>query len=369
MSTDSPAPTPLPPAPPGRAARAALPDDLAVLKGMVAELVRALQHSQRNEQALAQRLDALLRRRQGAAAADPQQPLLFADLAESEPVAAPPPAGSAEAPKQRGKTNKPHGRRRPPRQLRQEQRRYELTLAERLCPNCGQQRQEIGVDTTQQYDYKPAEVFVVAHQRVKYACPCCQGAVVLAPKPAQPIERGLPGPGLLAQIIADKYQDHLPLHRSAGRFERLGVSLPRSTMCDWMAAAADLLTPLYQLLVQHVLASKVLHSDDTTVPVPDERQSSHRYGRLWDYIGDAAHPGVVFDYTPTHARDGPAAFLKDFRGYLQADAYGGYDGIYAGSNGAIVEAACWAHARNKFRAAQLSDPERALAVQAWVRQL
>jgi transposase len=174
---------------------------------------------------------------------------------------------------------------------------------------------------------------------------------------------------LLAQIIVDKYQDSLPLYRSEARFERLGVTLPRSTMCDWMAAAATLLTPLYVVLVQHVLGSKVLHTDDTTVPVRDETQSTHRYGRLWDYIGDADHPGVVFDYTPTHARDGPAAFLRDFRGYLQADAYGGYDGIYTGSHGTIIEVACWAHARNKFRDAQTTDPERALAAKAWVRKL
>jgi hypothetical protein len=126
---------------------------------------------------------------------------------------------------------------------------------------------------------------------------------------------------------------------------------------------------LYLLLVQHVLQSKVLHTDDTTVPVRDETQSAHRYGRLWDYIGDALHPGVVFDYTATHARDGPAEFLKDFRGYLQADAYGGYDGIYTGSQGAIIEVACWAHARNKFRDAENTDPERALAAKAWVRKL
>ncbi len=370
MSAHGPAPTPGSPASSGKAATAALPDDVAVLKQMVAELLRAVEQSRRNEQAMAQKLDALLRRRQGAAPADPQQPLLFADLAASEPPPEPPlPPGALEPAKQRGKTNKPHGRRRPPRQLRQEQRRHELTLAQRLCPTCGHERHEIGLESTQQYDYKPAEVFVVVHQRVKYACRCCQGEVAIAAKPPQPIERGWPGPGLLAQIIVDKYQDHLPLYRSERRFQRLGVALPRSTMADWMAAAAELLTPLYQLLVGHVLASRVLHTDDTTVPVRDETQSSHRYGRLWDYVGDPTHPGVVFDYTATHARDGPAEFLKGFRGYLQADAYGVYDGIYAGSNGAIIEVACWAHARNKFRDAQLSDPQRAVAVKAWVRKL
>jgi transposase len=244
-----------------------------------------------------------------------------------------------------------------------------LTVAERLCPACGQERHEIGVETTAQYDYKPAEVFVIEHQQVKYACPCCEGKVVLAPKPPQPIEKGLPGPGLLAQILTDKYLDHIPLNRSEQRFSRSGVELPRSTMCDWMAACAELLTPVWELLKRHVLQSKVLHTDDTTVPVRDEKLSKHRYGRLWDYIGDAEHPGVVFDYTTTHARDGPATFLKDFRGFLQADAYGAYDGIYTGSSGAIVEVGCWAHGRNKFGEAENTDPERVLAAKAWVRRL
>jgi hypothetical protein len=140
-------------------------------------------------------------------------------------------------------------------------------------------------------------------------------------------------------------------------------------MCDWMASAAESLMPLWQLLKLWVLQSKVLHTDDTTVPVRDETKNNHRYGRLWDYIGDENHPGIVFDYTITHARDGPAEFLKNFKGFLQADAYGGYDGIYTGSNGAIVEVGCMAHARNKYSEADSTDPERVLAAKAWVRKL
>lgn len=365
MNTDVSAPT----APPSAVDTSKLPDDLAVLKQMIAELIRALRQSRRDQESLQQRLDALLRRAYAPRPSDPQQPLLFAPPEEVSAPPASPASPTEEEPSQRGKKSRPHGRRRPARELRREARRYELTAAERLCTTCGHERHEIGVETTCQYDYKPAEVFVIEHQRVKYACRCCQGEVVIAPKPSQPIDRGLPGPGLLAQIIVDKYQDSLPLYRSEGRFARLGVSLSRSTMCDWMAAAAQLLTPLYLLLAAHVKASKVLHTDDTTVPVRDETQNTHRYGRLWDYIGDANHPGVVFDYTQTHARDGPAAFLKDFRGFLQADAYGAYDGIYAGSNGAIVEVACMAHARNKFKEAEATDLERALAAKAWVRKL
>jgi transposase len=350
---------------------AALPDDPAVLKQMIAELLRALRTERRDRAEVEQRLDALMRRLYGPrpTPGNPDQLLLFPD--DGTPPPAPP---TAATPPDENKTSKrgkskPHGRRRPPAHLRREPKRYELTAAERLCPECGQERQSIGVEITEQYDYKPAEVFVVEHQQVKYTCKCCEGHVVLAPKPPQPIDKGLPGPGLLAQIVTDKYQDHLPLHRTEQRFERLGAPLPRSTMGDWMAACAKLLKPLWQLLKEHVLQSKVLHTDDTTVPVRDERRSDHRYGRLWDYIGDRAHPGVVFDYTMTHARDGPAAFLKNFLGFLQADAYGAYDGIYTGSKGTIIEVGCWAHARNKFADAESTDPERVLAAKAWVRQL
>jgi transposase len=358
--------TALPDASPSVIDPAKLPDDTAVLKQMIAELLAAMRRDRRELAAVQQRLDALLQRGRRVDVVDPNQSLLFPELAEFEPAAPPPAAAEASA---RRSKSKPHGRRRPSPTLRREARRYELTRIERLCPECGQARQEIGVEATCQLDYKPAEVFVVEHQRVKYACKGCAGHVVLAAKPAQPLDKALPGPGLLAQIAVDKYLDHIPLHRTEQRFERLGAPLPRSTMCDWMAACAELLTPLWHLLKQWVLQSKVLHTDDTTVPVRDETKSEHRYGRLWNYIGDADHPGIVFDYTTTHARDGPAAFLRGFTGFLQADAYGGYDGIYTGSNGKIIEVGCWAHARHKFADADSTDPERVVAAKAWLRKL
>lgn len=375
MNTD--ATTPRPPSPSAAASSptqspavidpSKLPNDIDVLKQMIVELLTGARRDRRAIAELQERLDALLRRGRPTEPIDPNQPLLFPELAQAEPAAPTPPAVETESNQPR--KGKPHGRRRPARQLRREQRRYELPTLERLCPECGTLRDEIGVQSTEQYDYKPAEVFVVEHQRVKYACKCCEGHVAIAPKPPQPLDKALPGPGLLAQIIVDKYQDHIPLHRTEQRFERLGVKLPRSTMCDWMASAAELLMPLWQLLKHWVLQSKVLHTDDTTVPVRDETKNNHRYGRLWDYIGDQDHPGIVFDYTITHARDGPAEFLKTFKGFLQADAYGGYDGIYTGSHGAIVEVGCMAHARNKFKEADSTDPERVLAAKAWVRKL
>ncbi len=347
-----------------------LPDDPNVLKQMIADLLRALRRERKDRLAVEQRLDALLKRLHGPRPErlNSAQGSLFTP-ADLPPAPTPPaPPAAEEKPSRRGQC-KPHGRRPPAKDLRHEVRRYELTAAERLCPECGHERQEIGVESTKQFDYKPAEVFVIEHQRVKYACKCCAGHVVIAPKPPQPIDKGLPAAGLLAQIIMDKYLYHLPLHRSEQRFLGLGVYFPRSTMCDWMAACAERLTPLVDLLKQWVLQSKVLHTDDTTVPVRDETRSSHRYGRLWNYIGDETHPGIVFDYTTTHARDGPATFLKGFSGYLQADAYSVYDGIYLDSKGAIIEVGCWAHARGKFAEAATVAPEQVLAAKAFIRKL
>ena len=364
----------MPPPPPSSVTAEALPDDPALLKQMIEDLLHALRQERRDRQEVQQRLDALMRRLydRRPTPINPNQPSLFPNPVDDTPVSPPDPPPfllpDDDKTSRRGKS-KPHGRKRPPPEFRRQEKRHELTAVERLCPECGKERQSIGVETTEQYEYKPAEVYVVEHQQVKYACKCCEGHVVMAAKPPQPIDKGLPGPGLLAHITTDKYLDHLPLHRTEKRLSRLGLTLSRSTMCDWMAACAQLLTPLWQLLKRHILQSKVLHTDDTTVPVRDEKRNSHRYGRLWDYIGDAEHPGVVFDYTVTHARDGPAEFLKDFRGFLQADAYGGYDGIYTGSGGTIVEVGCWAHARNKFGDAHGTDPERVLAAKAWVRLL
>jgi transposase len=215
----------------------------------------------------------------------------------------------------------------------------------------------IGEEVKEQLEYVPASFYVLQTVRGKYACRRCEEGVVTAPVPAQPIDKGLPGPGLLAHVMVSKYADHLPLARQAGILTRHGVELSRSTLCDWVGAAAELALPVVEAMRLDVLASKVVHTDDTLVPVLDASRDRTRSGRLWVYLGDLDHRHAVFDYTPDRTRDGPAGFLKEFSGYLQADAYGGYDGIFAG--GSVTEVACWAHARRKFHDARTTDPERA----------
>jgi transposase len=126
---------------------------------------------------------------------------------------------------------------------------------------------------------------------------------------------------------------------------------------------------LYALAIRVVLASHVLHTDDTSVKVRDAWRKEKHTGHFWPYVGDALHPLTVFDYTTNHKRDGPAAFLADYRGYLQADAFHGYDGIYLESQGQIIEVGCWAHARRKFHESRRLDPPRMETALAWIAKL
>jgi transposase len=208
--------------------------------------------------------------------------------------------------------------------------------------------------------------------------PPCQlldpsAVVIAAPKPAMPIAKGLPGPGLLAHLIVSKYTDHLPLYRLERIYERQGVFLPRSTLSDWLAACAGLLRPVYELMVRVVLQSRALHTDDTTVKLQDPATHLLSTARLWGYLGDAAHPYNVFDFTVNRKRDGPQQFLARYVGYLHADAFSGYDGLYLPDPrtaiARILEVACNAHARRKFYEARGSDALRAHQALAYYRQL
>jgi transposase len=207
------------------------------------------------------------------------------------------------------------------------------------------------------------------------ACPPLDpGKVVIAaPKPPMSIAKGLPGSGLLAHLIVSKYTDHMPLHRLQRAYERQGYFLHRSTLCDWVGACADLLRPLYDLMVCVVLQSRVIHTDDTPVKLQELVTHLLSTARLWVYLGDAAHPYNVFDFTVNRKRDGPQEFLANYQGYLQADAFSGYDGLYLPdprtAAARIIEAACNAHARRKFYEARGSDALRSHQALAYYRQL
>ena len=167
---------------------------------------------------------------------------------------------------------------------------------------CAQDLREFGEETSERYEYIPAQLIVIEDVCKKYACAC---TVKTAGKPSQPIEKSTAGASLLTQVIVAKYADHLPLHRQAKIFRRFGVELSDQTMCGWMRQCADLLDPLYNELKEFVLASKVVGTDDTPVKVLDRNLPQTRKGRIWPYVGDRDHPAVIYDYTPTRERAGP----------------------------------------------------------------
>jgi hypothetical protein len=181
--------------------------------------------------------------------------------------------------------------------------------------------------------------------------------VKTADKPPQPIEKSTAGASLLAQVIVSKYADHQPLHRQEKLFERHGVEISRKTMGGWVSAVAELLDPLYAAGKRVLFESKVIGTDDTGVKVLDRKLPFARVGRIWPYVGDAQHPVVIYDYTPTRARDGPAKFLEGYQGYLQADAYSVYDAFFKPARG-LIEVGCWMHARRYFVKAMESDQPR-----------
>jgi transposase len=354
-----------------------LPDDCRFLKDLIRELIATLREQRQDNEHIRQRLDQLLRRLYGPRAErwDPNQPSLFPGLLGPEaaaPAADDEPAEDASAAGtgtgQRRQKRQGHGRQEIPEHLPHERREYELPAAERLCPCCGKERRKIGEESVPQLDYEPASLKVVDHVRFKYGCPDCDQPPVLAPKPAQPIARGLAGPGLLAAVIVNKYVDHLPLNRQEDGWARQGVKLARSTLCDWVAAAAKLVRPLYDVMKRVVLQSAVIHTDGTPVNVVEAGVLGKRQGHIWPYIGDYRHPYRVFDFTPTQAQTGPNTFLASYAGYVQADAGSCFNALFKPGS-PRTEVGCWAHARRYFYDARTQDAERGHVVLAWIKQL
>ena len=343
--------------------------EVELLRAERVELLEQIKQKDRELASVQHQLQALLRRYYGRSSEkmDPNQRLLFEDLIDEAipEMPADDPADEEPPPMRR---RKGHGRRRLPSSLPREKIIHDLPEEEKPCPSCGTLRHIIGKETHEQLDYIPAKVKVIEHIRLTYGCPQCEKEaspdgpqIVTANKPLQPIEKGLAAPGLLSYVIVSKYGDHLPLHRLERIIQRYGIEIARSTMCDWAAQCAGVLSPLYDLMVDEVRSSKVINTDDTPVKVQDRDRTQTRTGRFWVYLGDPDHPYTVFAYTPSRSRDGPMAFLRDWgkdeRVYLQADAFGGYDGIYAGeAGGRVTEVACWAHTRRKFYDAQNSAP-------------
>jgi transposase len=343
-----------------------LPEDSKVLQQMVLDLMTQLDHEfterHKIEALLRELLDARRNRKSEQLSVD--QLALFAaawqarqaeaDAPEAssssdDDDAATPGAGDAAPKKRTG------GRQPLPRHLKRERIVHDLAEEEKHCAACRHDLRPIGEESSERYEYIPAQLTVIEDVCKKYACDC---TVKTATKPPQPIEKSTAGASLLAQVIVAKTADHLPLHRQEKIFERHGVDISRKTMGGWLAQCAHLLNPLYGSLKEVLFQSKVIGTDDTGVKVLDVKLPFARTGRIWPYCGDEKHPVILYDYTATRGRAGPEKFLAGYRGHLQADAYGGYDAFFKDPARGLSEVGCWAHARRYFLKALESDQAR-----------
>jgi transposase len=267
------------------------------------------------------------------------------------------PARDPGAPPRQRRSRKPDYDRLP--QVRIE---HDVPEGEKICAHCGETKARIGEDEARVLQFIPARFELQVHVLRKYACSRCRDSVIAPEVPTRPVSGCIAGAGVLAEVVVSKFAEHLPLYRFEDISTRYGLYLPRSTLCDWVRNVADLLKPLYEFQKELVETAPVIWTDDTHVTVLGGEQPGSRKGRFWVYIGPTAIPYDVYDFTENRKRDGPARFLANYTGYLQADAFSGYDGIYAGSEGKILEVACWAHARRKFYEARSSSPAEASLV-------
>ena len=323
-----------------------LPKDVETLQAMVLDLCGQVEYLKR----------MLFGRRGDKLQDDPSQALLFDAGEAAEPPKEEAKEDDEETPPRR-RRSRHRGRRPLPDHLPRYTHEIHPPAEELSCPCCGERKVVLGQDVTEELDVIPAKFFVNRYVRFKYACRKCQEHVSIGPLPARPMDKGIPGPGFLAHLLTSKYADHSPLYRQQQMYRRAGLEIPRSTMCGWIAYSVSLLAPIVDAMKTSVMASRKVHTDDTPITVLDRsvKPIGARKGYMWVYIG--AQDDVVFDFTNSRKRDGPESFLKGYRGYLQADAFSGYDRICAGAD--VVEVACWAHARRKFVDAETSHPGEA----------
>ena len=359
-----------------------LPDDINALKALVAE--QAAQNAELAHEnarisakvlSLQEQLNLALARRYAASSEklSPDQIYLF-DEAEAD--ALPDTDDEAEVDETvevPAHTRKKRGRKPLPDSLPRVEVIHEIPEEQRHCPHDGQVLAEINQVVSEQLDIIPAQIRVIRHIRKQYACSCGQ-CIQTAPLPGQPIPKSMASPGLLAHIAVSKYQDALPLYRQEQILQRIGVTIPRATLANWMIRTGQLVQPLINLLRDRLLAYDIVQMDETTVQVlkePGKTAQSKSY--LWLQRGGPPDESVIlFDYDPSRSQTVPKNLLEGFAGYLQADGYSGYNGVVA--EGGLVHVGCMAHARRKFSDAvkgqgKNKHPGKAQQGLAWIQKL
>jgi transposase len=358
-----------------------LPNDVDVLRALLAEREELLAQRQELLTQYEERIrlleleNRILRREEFAPKSerrpqadfslDPSQMhLLFPELVEAaERVADEKHVQGAVEIKSDGSTKTPKRRKHFPPHLPVIRSTFELLSDQRRCA-CGHELHEIGEELTKELER--LEIAVV-HEiaRKKYACKVCEGNVRIAAGPDRVIDKGILGTGFLAHVLVERFAQHMPYNRLESKYASEGFELSRTVLCESAVRCAEILAPIAEQIRRDALASGVVQTDDTPVTIQEASHHHSRQGRVWVYRGLGGE--VFFDMTESRGRDGPRAVLEGMTGYLQADAYPGYDAFF--KDGRLIEVGCWAHARRYFIKAEEQEPAFAAEAIARIREL
>jgi len=328
-----------------------LPDDPVELQGMVTLLATEVKSQALMIEKLQHQLHGANRHRFGSSSETLDQ--LQLSLENEEIVAA-----AEEIVTEQPEVTAPKGKpRRKPLPEHLERNEEILTPGDNCC-KCGGDLKKLGEDVTEELEYVPGRFIVNRIIRPRMACSCCE-AILQTPLPSRPIERGRPGPGLLAHVLVSKYADHLPLYRQSQIYAREGVDLDRSTMADWVGKSTALLEPLAEAIGRHVRLGQALFGDDTPVKLLAPGNKRTKTARIWAYVRDErswdgpAPPGAWYQFTIDRKGEHPVSHLSHYKGWVHADGYAGFNGLFGEDKAS--EVACMAHIRRKFVDVQQSQ--------------
>jgi transposase len=324
-----------------------LPDEPAALKGLVTSLASELKSRDILIEKLKHQLAGMRQHRFGSRSEALDQ---LALMLEDEEITA---SAQAPAPVDADTVQPASGKDKPKRKpLPSHLPRHETRLSTGdACGECGGALKSLGEDVTEELEYVPGRFIVNRIVRPRLACTCCE-TFHQAALPSRPIERGRPGPGLIAHVLVNKYADHSPLYRQSRIFEREGVDLDRSTLADWVGKSTTLLEPLAEAVARHVLKGQALFADDTPVKLLAPGSGKTKTARLWAYVRDErpwageAPPAAWYQFSPDRKGVRPNTHLANYTGFMHADGYPGFNELYR--TGKVSEVACMAHIRRKF---------------------
>lgn len=344
----------------------------------IGELIRKNESLQRQLTTLQHQMEQMLRRLYGRKSEqlNPNQMMFDSILLQSlensataqQPPETAPVASEVILPR---KASQHHGRVPIPEHLERVEILLDIPEEQKVSPETGEPLKVIAVEVSEKLEYRPGKLVVNVYKRPQYALPdydeSCAG-VIAAAMPDHPVARCKADMGLLAHVIVSKFADHLPLYRQDGIFEREGVAIPRATQTSWLMQVYESIKPLEETLRQAIFESDVLFTDDTPIPLQVKGNGKLKKARLWVYVrGGTGPPLTAYDFSIDRSKKRPLDYLEDYRGYVHADAYSGYDELFRKEG--IVEVGCWAHARRKFDEAASSRPKEATDILARIARI